>query len=154
MHDMIVSKITTLNILSWVFEFETCVLRKVKANQSKMGKKSQKFISSLKSIIGAVDNIETWDTMQFDEMHVSKKYTIKRNILNDMRRECAKPMPEPWLINFWDMAIKFRQLKRSEPLPQQLIDHMRFCIAVYIDDVYKKQSRSNKFRTYDNTEEL
>jgi hypothetical protein len=141
---MIVPKKTIQNILSWVFEFESCFLKKVKTNHSKIGKKAEKFISSLKSIVGEVNHIANWDGMEFDEMHVSKKYTIKRGLLHDMRRQSMNQMPDPWLLHLWDTATMFRNVKCSEELSMELSDMIRSCIETYIEDVYKQQSTLNR----------
>jgi hypothetical protein len=130
--------------LSWSNEVKMSVLNGVRKKR-KLGCKADKFIETVKLLLGDVHEIPDWDTMHYEERDKSNKYWVKRGIRQDMRRECNLDAPDVWMIDILEASIPLGYLKVGEIVPEKLLANIRGCFERYIDGVYKV-GNSNKPR--------
>ena len=130
-------------VLSWFYEMESGMIKKVKKKVFHK-KKTENFISVLKKMVGGiivnVDGImETyidWDEMEYMERDPTGKFSVKRNMLHDMKRAFNKDKTDVWMLDFCEVAKSFRNLKTGNPLSDEQREKIFTCIQKYIEDVY------------------
>jgi hypothetical protein len=141
---MIINRDMINKALSWFYGMESGMIKKIKKKVYQK-KKTENFISVLKTIIGSVifkkkngvmEEFNKWDEMEYMDKDASGKYYVKRSVFHDMRRAFNMPETEVWLLDFCEVAKSFRKVKTGFELPAEQYDNIVACIEKYIEDVY------------------